>query len=217
MDMHMHTQPHTHTFTYIRQDEPNNLYMLTYVEDEGNKSTYGYCADYHLRYTLTDQEIAEYKMLYGSRYCQACFMNDAISEQKNVEILSKAYMRTSAHEGFAKALASHDDVTGKSFINSENLGVLMQDFDASSRTCNLIVFSTSRDVLNSSHSGKMAIVPLETAFMQESNGVYLASYYTSNIRVNSNKMAEYQDSVENVTIFDTTYAHSFINDLLDKE
>ncbi len=87
------------TYSFVKETEPNNLYIATYVENsEGN-----YYTQYVLRYVLTDKEMEDYDMLYANGYIQARFMNNEIAKQKDVEVLGKAKYDI---ESFEKSLMS---------------------------------------------------------------------------------------------------------------
>ena len=195
-----------HTISYICDDEPNNLYMMTYVEDEGSKVNHDYFAEYHLKYTLTDQEMSEYKMLFDTGYAQAYFMNDAISEHKNEELLSKTYMRKESHETLADSLEDWDLLTARSFLNSDDLNILLKGYNDSSR-CNLLVFSVSRDTLSCVHTGRIAEIPFSTDYIEAVNNVYLSPYTIGNFWIPSSKVDEYKSNVKKVTLYDTTHAN----------
>lgn len=92
------------TVSYIPENEPNSLYMLTYVENNAVKP---YLTQYILKYNLTDAEVKDYNFLHGNGgtyYIQAVFMNDMISKTKNVEIVSKNNIYKSAHEEMQEAM-----------------------------------------------------------------------------------------------------------------
>ena len=71
------------TNAYVLDEEPNNLYIATYITDPTN----AYYDQYIIRYTLTDQEMAEYHILYNSKVWQNFYMNDILSIYKNPEIV----------------------------------------------------------------------------------------------------------------------------------
>ena len=72
------------TFSFVRADQPNKLYMVTRVLTEDN-GWYNY-VNYMISYDLTKQEMADYKGTYAQQYIYANFLNDAISKQKKATI-----------------------------------------------------------------------------------------------------------------------------------
>lgn len=101
------------TITFIKDSEPNNLYMATYVQNPGN-----YYSEYMLRYTLTDDEIADYVFLYnvpgdqGHYAIQMCYMNDQISKVKTPTIISSTKMDRQAHNNLVDR-----SIVGNYFVN----------------------------------------------------------------------------------------------------
>ena len=81
------------TKSYVLNEEPNNLYIFTYCSD----ATATYYNEYHLKYTLTTEEMNDYKMVHEQGYKQAFFINDAVSRLKTPEILSECKCGIKAH------------------------------------------------------------------------------------------------------------------------
>ena len=125
------------TKSFTKPNEPNNLYIATYVE---TKDSEPYYTEYLLKYKLTDQEMADYDMLHKHEYIQAVFMNDAISEFKTPTVISKVKCTVKAHENIL------DDLRDKSAINrilhdNSLFNFIMTDFNAEKETFNLLIFS----------------------------------------------------------------------------
>lgn len=79
-----------YSMSYILyEDEPNNLYISTRVENAG-----GYYTNYLITYHLTDDEVRDYKLAHSGGgttfYIQSAFMNDAISRSKTPTKVVKA-------------------------------------------------------------------------------------------------------------------------------
>ena len=75
------------TFSFVMDDKPNKLYMVTRVltDDTKDNGWYNY-VNYMISYDLTKQEMADYKGTYAQQYIYANFLNDAISKQKKATI-----------------------------------------------------------------------------------------------------------------------------------
>lgn len=76
------------TYSYILNEEPNNLYIFTRIQNENDHYT-----NYLLTYELTDQEVKDYKYAHSKNgtffLYQAFFLNDEISRTRdpiNVQI-----------------------------------------------------------------------------------------------------------------------------------
>lgn len=71
------------TNAYVLDEEPNNLYIATYVTDPTNT----YYDQYIIRYALTEQEMKEYHTLREAKVWQNFYMNDILSIYKKPEIV----------------------------------------------------------------------------------------------------------------------------------
>lgn len=74
--------PTTETWSFFKDSEPNNLYMIVWVNDEATQII----DVYQVRYKLTDIEKRDYVWLQS--YKLKFFANDAVSRLKKPEILS---------------------------------------------------------------------------------------------------------------------------------
>lgn len=145
------------TRTIIKDNEPNNLYMSICVENAGE-----YYTNYMVKYTLTEKEIADYKMLHGVRgdwYYQAMFMNDAISKTKIPTILSKTNITIEAHNN----LDSLQGVAGlnstKKIMGTNSVNVILKDFDVKTQTFNVYVFNSVASSQKTNIKGKFTTIP----------------------------------------------------------
>ena len=79
-----------HTLSYVLDEEPNNLYMRTQVNDGAVVTSY------LLKYELTDQERYDYNFTHDdpnsaiNYYVQAVFMNNEISKMKTPTVIGKS-------------------------------------------------------------------------------------------------------------------------------
>ena len=205
-----------HTYSYMPKNDPNSLYIMTYVEDEGNRMADDYYAQYCIKYTLTDQESSEYRMLFSDQYAQCYFINDAISKHKTAQVVSQSYITKEAHEAFKQSLPNTPGVTD--YLGSKQLNLLMHSFDANADTFNLIVFSTSTNTISNMSSGKIAVLPFDLPVwvsLTEQNNVF-KNPSKSGYQIDQDKIAEYESSIQSAYIFDTSYAMITLgNNILD--
>ena len=199
------------TISFIYDNEPNNLYLAVTVEDTRGKIDYDYVAQYLVRYTLTDQEMEEYKMLDHDGYIQSYFMNDTISKHKQAEILAENYIMKEAQENFAHTLGQQDYIKGNGYIYSRDVNILMYNYDTDTNTCNILVMPS-----NCYGQGKIGIVPLSMDYIQEHNGVYL-SPSDREYKLNQDKYGEYRNSIQRAYIIDLTNRPITTDNLLDQE
>ena len=82
------------TNAYVLDEEPNNLYIATYITDPTN----AYYDQYIIRYTLTEQEMAEYYILRELKVWQNFYMNDILSIYKKPEIIMHGKIAIESYE-----------------------------------------------------------------------------------------------------------------------
>ena len=124
------------TISFVRDDEPNNLYMITYAENEG---AVPYYSEYMLKYSLTDKEMADYNKLHDEEYIQAVFLNDAISEAKAANVISETKMTVEAHTNLSKSLRDNDNYV-KNAIDTDNIDILLKDYSTETGLFNVYIF-----------------------------------------------------------------------------
>lgn len=124
------------TVSFVRDDEPNNLYIMTYAENAGVEPYY---SEYMLRYTLTDQEMEDYDKLHDDEYIQAVFLNDAISEAKTANVISETKMTVEAHNNLAQSLRIFDNYV-KNAIDTDNIDILLKDYSTETGLFNVYIF-----------------------------------------------------------------------------
>jgi len=128
----------THTFT--KDEEPNKLYMAVYVENDGE-----YYTEYLLRYTLTEKEMSDYKMLFDKRTIQAAFINDQISKSKTPEILSEINLKKYCHDNYLSndkfAYMIHNTLTTDRSVSYD---LILKDYDIDNDTFSIMMFTYHR-------------------------------------------------------------------------
>ena len=125
------------TSTFVRKNEPNNLYMITRIQVNANKP---YFDEYFLKYTLTDQEMREYRKIYSNSYVQAYFINDAISEMKQPTILGNGRVAVETHESLLKAFQQHAP-TNKLLNNEKTDNFTLFNIDEESGTFKAVLLT----------------------------------------------------------------------------
>ncbi len=83
--------------TYIKDDEPNYLYVYARVETD---STTPYYTCYNLKYSITDQEKEELEMLHEDGYIQAPFFIQELSYQKTPVDAKVASLTKARYESY---------------------------------------------------------------------------------------------------------------------
>lgn len=139
------------TQSFVLKDEPNNLYIATYVD----------CGDYYehfmLKYKLTNEEMYDYDYVhghdYGKFYVESVFFNNEISKMKEPEIVANTKMTKEAHQDMKK-----------SFINklkpyefgSDYFEIILKDYDTEKDSFNLYVMPYIANVVAAKQNGKVA-------------------------------------------------------------
>ena len=114
------------TISFTRKEEPNNLYIMTYAEQDSSKP---YFNEYMIRYTLSDSEMEDYKYLHENHYIQAQFINDFISQEKDPEILSYTKMSVNAHKNLADSLGDGSlDPFVKDIVRTNNIDFVLKEY-----------------------------------------------------------------------------------------
>ena len=96
------------TDAYVLDEEPNNLYVATYITDPTNT----YYDQYIIRYTLTDQEMKEYDTLRMLRVWQNFYMNDILSQYKTAEIVRHGKIAIETYNFIKEFLQNNLYLTG---------------------------------------------------------------------------------------------------------
>ena len=93
-----------YTMSYVLDEEPNELYMYTRV-DNGD-----YYSNYLLKYHLTDKEMDDYDFVHDDPesatyyYIQACFINNEISKLKTPTIVGTSKMLKDSFESLTESM-----------------------------------------------------------------------------------------------------------------
>lgn len=107
-----------YTLSYVKEDEPNNLYMFTRVNNNS------YISNYLLKYELTDEEMDDYDLVHDdpsstSYFIQSVFMNNEISKLKTPEIVGKSKMSEQAFTNMTETMYGRLD-TNQSYMIMTN-------------------------------------------------------------------------------------------------
>ncbi len=186
------------TVSYVLDEEPNNLYIMTYVE---NASSDPYYTEYTLKYTLSEQEMKDYKFLHkdGSNYyVQAVFMNDAISKTKKETIVSETKMNVKAHKEMRDSIKNILYV--EEIYKSKQLDILLAGFNESKQTFDVKTFIKYSNNTQMVFSDKILTNYLRRGNqkLQIINDIYYAPNTPGNYELNE----------QTPTNFTVTYYHS---------
>lgn len=137
------------TQTFVKDSEPNNLYMLTYVE---NDAATPYYTEYLLKYELTEKEMYDYNMLHEDLYAQTFLINNAISKAKTPTIVSKANITVQAHNGIRRGITEYLKSTNEQYVGTEYVDVMIKSFNTENQSFELYVFTSGSKSVTKSES-----------------------------------------------------------------
>ncbi|MGN0812954.1 MAG: hypothetical protein ACI4MQ_05575 [Candidatus Coproplasma sp.] len=213
------------TTSYVDPDEPNSLYMMIYVENDDDRATVNYYSEYILKYTLTDKEMADYKMLHGGyqAYIQAVFMNNEIAENKTATIISHTYTTTYAHSHLKESFAEQKSVTGSEYIGTDRVDCILKDYDLDTQTFNVVVYERVDYYTSMTDTVKMGTLPLGRGLSRlgVNNNVFCGPFEKGQYKINNSKLDEYQQNIKTVTLYNSQNVDLWRNlaflDLNDKK
>lgn len=187
------------TQAFVKPSEPNNLYIATYIENEGS-----YFTEYMLKYTLTDKEMADYQTFHEKKYYQMVFLNDWISANKPAIIISRINVDIDTHKGLAKTIRRKDTVKQDLNINPDptyagDLFLIFSSYDAETRLFSAFACEQIFDPLNVIHTSKFAEIPMLAwaNYSFDGNKIYFSSYEKANFTIYS------AENVETIKIYYT--------------
>lgn len=118
------------TRSYVKDNEPHNLYMTVSVENNDGNLT-----QYHLKRTLTEKQMTEYIKLHNvggkNFYIQAVFMNNQYADSQ-VEVLSKTTITKESYNNLLNFLVLQCKY-------SKSTELVLTGFDEESKTFTLTV------------------------------------------------------------------------------
>lgn len=196
------------TETYIKNQEPNNLYMITYVENQGS---FPYYTEYLLKASLTDAEMADYKMLNEKDYIQSLFINDQIAKSKNLQIVSECNMSVEAHTGLQGNLTVNTNILNALSIDKYNVDFILQGFSEKTQTFDILLFENT-----TTEKSKIGNLKLSrgTQKLKIENNIFKAPYTFGNYTVFSDELTTFTDNTERTSIYNLhNRAYAYMKDL----
>lgn len=168
------------TQAFTKEEDPNALYIATYVENEG-----GYYSEYMLKFNLTEKEMEDYKTFHNKHFVQAVFLNDWISANKTVTIVSKMNVDIETHNGLAKTLVVNDKVLQNLDVWKRDLFLIFSSADKESRCFNVYAMEHIFEYNNMATSKKIADIPMRawSNYSFDNDMIYFSSYYRSDFEV----------------------------------
>ncbi len=205
------------TSSYVKDSEPNNLYMMTYVE---TKAATPYYTEYVLKYNLTDQEMSDYEFLHRGKYIQAIYMNNEISENKRATVVNKAKISVKAHENFKEAIETDKDTFDK--LNNKYLDIMLKEYSVADNTFSLYIFPRATMGNTMTYYGNIGTYPLSGSDSQvkDANGIMISpsdGAFGQSFKVNSiEDYDSFKKSIEPITLYNGVHTNELVKDLKDE-
>lgn len=204
------------TQTFVKDSEPNNLYMLTYVENDASTPYY---TEYLLKYELTEKEMSDYQMLHEDLYAQTFLINNAISKAKKPTIVSKANITVQAHNGIRNGVRNYLKETNKKFVGTDGVDVMIKSFNQENASFELYVFISGSRSYAKSESSVCIYTCYGGPSMKVDNNIYSGPYdygrFTLDPRLD--KQIEVIDSVTTYHTQDVEFDMSTVEKLRDTD
>lgn len=188
------------TCSFIKETEPTNLYIITYVE---NASATPYYTEFMLKYNLTEEEAEDYDYLHGSNNgiaLQSVFLNDEISRVKTPTIVSKTNMSVEAHKGMQEDVKKNNKVT-KETLGTNFIDIMLKDYSVDNQTFDIFVYYPHDVTSSAKKASKIGVLNCRSglSFVQCVDNVY--TFPIDDYKIVS--LESYKNSVENITVYST--------------
>lgn len=179
--------------TYIKDDEPNYLYV--YARVENNDST-PYYTCYNLKYSITDQEKEELEMLHEDGYIQAPFFVQELSNQKTPVDTKVANLTTERYEAYL------NDFRRSKIIREtlgEDLDFSLLGFSVKDQTVDVQIMTHADSIIDKGEYRTLQLIPSlgaeVTTIGSNILNQPLACTFTSE------ELERFQNNVTNVTYY----------------
>ena len=139
--------------TYIKDDEPNYLYV--YARVENNDST-PYYTCYNLKYSITDQEKEELEMLHEDGYIQAPFFIQELSNQKTPVDTKVASLTTERYEAYLNDFRRDRNIRD---VLGDDLDFSLLDFSVEDQTFDVQMMTSPDSMIDKGEYRTIQLIP----------------------------------------------------------
>lgn len=208
------------TNAFVKDSEPNNLYMATYVENSGD-----YYTEYLLKYTLTAAEMRDYNLLYdmpennqyASSAYQAYFINDQVSKVKTPEIVSETKMSTTAHDYIVND-SNFKTLVKTTLGSSSQYNILLTGYNTDESTFNLLIHQTTKSTntyISNSKIGNAQFIAMDPVAI-DSRSVFIGPYtYLNRMLISDEDYLNLKNNTQNISYFINGTNPTYVADLTD--
>ena len=139
--------------TYIKDDEPNYLYV--YARVENNDST-PYYTCYNLKYSISDQNKEEYEMLHKGRYIQAPFFVQELSNQETPVEAKVASLTKARYESYLREF-KRDPIIQEAL--GEDIDFTLLDFSVEYQAFDVQMMTNPDSIIDKGEIRSVQLIP----------------------------------------------------------
>ena len=188
---------------YIKDSEPNNLYIATKVEETGFEQPFYAC--YTLKYTLTNEEVNDLNYIHESQAIQAPFFILELSYQKEATVESEVNIFIETYDAMIDDFSEYYSDQHEAALNTTDIAMDLNNInlDGNSITC------TIRPRRTDEFTTKVAIGTANLApsrmyiSVQSWNNTYIYSAPVALDFASEEEMQNYMNNATPVTYYDT--------------
>ncbi len=188
---------------YIKDSEPNNLYIATKVEGTGYARPFYTC--YTLKYTLTNEEVNDLNYIHENHAIQAPFFIQELSYQNEATVESEANIFIETYDRFIEDSSEYFSNQHEAALNTTDIAMDLNsiNFDSNSITCTIRPRSSDEFTAKSSISTANLTTPRGYIFVQSWNNTYIYESPSALDFASEEEMQNYMNNATPVTYYDT--------------
>ena len=188
---------------YIKDTEPNNLYIATNAETKSAQSDY--FTNYLLKYTLSNDELKDFQMLFEGDYLQANFFVQQLSYDRTPTVVSKFKIEVDAYNNIVNQLNKEQDLPNVFPSHSQKVDFMnFYNFEPENQHCflgaNILVQIPSSKNVCTLQLGSINLIFLITAGWEMENGIFKTHYARGLMYFDEDKEA-YKNSITEVNYY----------------
>lgn len=179
--------------TYIKDDEPNYLYV--YARVENNDST-PYYTCYNLKYSISDQNKEEYEMLHKGSYIQAPLFVQEISKRKTPVEAKVASLTKARYESYLREF-KRDPIIQEAL--GEDIDFTLLGFSVEDQTFDVQMMTNPDSIIDKGEIRTVQLIPnIGSQLSTVGNNVL---DYPLAWTCTSEELEKFQNNVTNITYY----------------
>lgn len=188
---------------YIKDSEPNNLYIATKVEITGYEQPFYTC--YTLKYTLTNEEVNDLNYIHENQAIQAPFFIQELSYQKEATVESEANIFIETYDRFIEDSSEYFSNQHEAALNTTDIAMDLNsiDLDNNSITCTIRPRNIDEFTAKTSINTADFSTPVGYIFVQSWNNTYIYASPSALDFASEEEMQNYMNNTTPVAYYDT--------------